>query len=95
MTLKAMAELDLPAAGKEKIYWQNAKRLFGFEEGVGPGRGTRTPTPLRAADFKSAASAGSAIPGCASKQPTKISAQGAGVTATTSRPAPGWRAAGR
>lgn len=31
MTLKAMAELDIPQADKEKIYSQNAKKLFGFE----------------------------------------------------------------
>lgn len=31
MTLKAMAELDVPQADKEKIYCQNAKKLFGFE----------------------------------------------------------------
>jgi predicted TIM-barrel fold metal-dependent hydrolase len=30
MTLKAMAELDIPQADKEKIYCQNAKALFGF-----------------------------------------------------------------
>jgi len=33
MTLKAMDELDIPKADKEKIYYQNAKALFGFEEG--------------------------------------------------------------
>ncbi len=31
MTLKAMAELDIPQTDKEKIYFQNAKKLFGFE----------------------------------------------------------------
>jgi predicted TIM-barrel fold metal-dependent hydrolase len=31
--LEAMAELDIPKAAKEKIYYQNAKALFGFEEG--------------------------------------------------------------
>ena len=31
MTLQAMAELDIPQADKEKIYGQNAKKLFGFE----------------------------------------------------------------
>jgi aminocarboxymuconate-semialdehyde decarboxylase len=33
MTLQAMDELDLSAADKEKIYYRNAKRLFGFSEG--------------------------------------------------------------
>jgi predicted TIM-barrel fold metal-dependent hydrolase len=33
MTIKAMEELDIPKADKEKIYYQNAKTLFGFEEG--------------------------------------------------------------
>jgi predicted TIM-barrel fold metal-dependent hydrolase len=33
MTLKEMKELDIPQADKEKIYYQNAKALFGFEEG--------------------------------------------------------------
>jgi len=33
MTLKEMKELDIPKADKEKIYYQNAKALFGFEEG--------------------------------------------------------------
>jgi predicted TIM-barrel fold metal-dependent hydrolase len=33
MTLKAMDELDVSKEDKEKICWQNAKRLFGFEEG--------------------------------------------------------------
>ncbi len=28
MTLQAMAELDVPAADKEKIYYLNAKKLF-------------------------------------------------------------------
>jgi hypothetical protein len=28
MTLKAMADLDVPAADKEKIYSLNAKKLF-------------------------------------------------------------------
>lgn len=32
MTLKAMQDLDLSREDKEKIYYQNAKRLFGFEE---------------------------------------------------------------
>jgi predicted TIM-barrel fold metal-dependent hydrolase len=31
--LKAMDELDIPKADKEKIYYRNAKALFGFEEG--------------------------------------------------------------
>ena len=31
MTLKAMTELDIPQADKEKIYFQNANKLFGFE----------------------------------------------------------------
>jgi uncharacterized protein len=31
MTLKAMAELDIPQADKQKIYFQNARKLFGFE----------------------------------------------------------------
>ena len=30
MTLKAMEELDVPAADKEKIYYLNAKKLFGL-----------------------------------------------------------------
>lgn len=30
MTLKAMADLDIAQADKEKIYYQNAKALFGF-----------------------------------------------------------------
>jgi len=30
MTLKAMQELDISAADKEKIYSLNAKRLFGL-----------------------------------------------------------------
>ncbi|MFQ5682929.1 MAG: amidohydrolase family protein [Candidatus Binatia bacterium] len=33
MTLKAMDALDLPIEDKEKIYYKNAARLFGFEEG--------------------------------------------------------------
>lgn len=33
MTLKAMDELDIPAEEKEKIYYKNAKGLFGFDEG--------------------------------------------------------------
>jgi predicted TIM-barrel fold metal-dependent hydrolase len=33
MTLQAMDELDLSEADKEKIYYGNAKRLFGFTEG--------------------------------------------------------------
>jgi predicted TIM-barrel fold metal-dependent hydrolase len=33
MTLTAMDQLDIPKAEKDKIYHQNAKRLFGFEEG--------------------------------------------------------------
>ena len=33
MTLKELKELDIPKADKEKIYYQNAKALFGFEEG--------------------------------------------------------------
>ena len=33
MTLKEMKELDIPKAAKERIYYQNAKALFGFEEG--------------------------------------------------------------
>lgn len=33
MTLRAMEELDIGAADKEKIYSRNAKALFGFEEG--------------------------------------------------------------
>jgi predicted TIM-barrel fold metal-dependent hydrolase len=33
MTLTAMDELDVPKRDKEKIYYQNAKKLFGFEEG--------------------------------------------------------------
>lgn len=33
MTLEAMNELDVPEADKDKIYYQNAKDLFGFEEG--------------------------------------------------------------
>ena len=31
MTLKAMEELDVPAADKEKIYSLNAKKLFGLQ----------------------------------------------------------------
>jgi predicted TIM-barrel fold metal-dependent hydrolase len=30
MTLKEMEELDIPQADKEKIYYLNAKRLFGI-----------------------------------------------------------------
>jgi predicted TIM-barrel fold metal-dependent hydrolase len=30
MTLKEMAELDIPQADKEKIYYLNAKKLFGI-----------------------------------------------------------------
>ena len=30
MTLKAMADLDVPQADKDKIYFLNAKRLFGI-----------------------------------------------------------------
>jgi len=33
MTLKAMDELDIAKEEKEKIYFRNAKSLFGFEEG--------------------------------------------------------------
>lgn len=33
MTLAAMDALDMPKRDKEKIYYQNAKELFGFEEG--------------------------------------------------------------
>lgn len=33
MTLGAMDELDIPKKDKEKICYQNAKGLFGFEEG--------------------------------------------------------------
>src|SRR5262250_836218 len=33
MTLDAMNDLDVPKADKEKIYYQNAKKLFGFTEG--------------------------------------------------------------
>jgi aminocarboxymuconate-semialdehyde decarboxylase len=33
MTLKAMDELDLATEDKEKIYYKNSKRLFGFDEG--------------------------------------------------------------
>jgi predicted TIM-barrel fold metal-dependent hydrolase len=33
MTLKAMDELDVSEADKEKIRYRNAKRLFGFDEG--------------------------------------------------------------
>jgi predicted TIM-barrel fold metal-dependent hydrolase len=33
MTLKEMKELDIPKADKDKIYYLNAKALFGFEEG--------------------------------------------------------------
>ena len=33
MTLKAMDELDISRKDKEKIYYENAKSLFGFEEG--------------------------------------------------------------
>lgn len=33
MTLQAMAELDVSTADKEKIFFRNAKLLFGFEEG--------------------------------------------------------------
>jgi len=33
MTLQAMNELELPAGEKEQIYYKNAKRLFGFDEG--------------------------------------------------------------
>jgi aminocarboxymuconate-semialdehyde decarboxylase len=33
MTLQAMQELQVSDADKEKIYWRNAKRLFGFAEG--------------------------------------------------------------
>jgi len=33
MTLTAMDELDIPKAEKEKIYYRNAQRLFGFEAG--------------------------------------------------------------
>ncbi len=32
MTLKAMEELDLSAEDKDKIYYKNAKRIFGFED---------------------------------------------------------------
>ena len=32
MTLKAMDEMDLSKEDKEKIYWKNANRLFGFEK---------------------------------------------------------------
>jgi Tripartite tricarboxylate transporter TctA family/Amidohydrolase len=32
MTLDAMNDLDVPKADKEKIYYLNAKRLFGFTE---------------------------------------------------------------
>lgn len=32
MTLKAMDELDMPTSEKEKIYYKNAKLLFGFED---------------------------------------------------------------
>ena len=33
LTLTAMNELDVSKADKEKIYFRNAKKLFGFEEG--------------------------------------------------------------
>jgi predicted TIM-barrel fold metal-dependent hydrolase len=33
MTLQAMEELQLSDADKQKIYYQNAKRIFGFEDG--------------------------------------------------------------
>jgi predicted TIM-barrel fold metal-dependent hydrolase len=33
MTLKAMDELDISKKDKEKIYYRNAKKLFGFVEG--------------------------------------------------------------
>lgn len=35
MTLNAMEELQLSKSDKEKIYYKNAKRIFGFEEGEG------------------------------------------------------------
>ena len=31
MTLRAMDELEISKNDKEKIYYQNAKKLFGFE----------------------------------------------------------------
>jgi predicted TIM-barrel fold metal-dependent hydrolase len=33
MTLEAMDGLDIPKEDKDKIYYQNARKLFGFEEG--------------------------------------------------------------
>jgi len=33
MTLQAMNELQVSSADKDKIYYRNAKRIFGFEEG--------------------------------------------------------------
>jgi predicted TIM-barrel fold metal-dependent hydrolase len=33
MTLRAMDELDLSSEDKDKIYYRNAKQLFGFAEG--------------------------------------------------------------
>jgi predicted TIM-barrel fold metal-dependent hydrolase len=33
MTLEAMNELEISNEDKEKIYWRNAKGLFGFDEG--------------------------------------------------------------
>jgi predicted TIM-barrel fold metal-dependent hydrolase len=33
MTLEAMGELEIPRSDKERIYYKNAKNLFGFEEG--------------------------------------------------------------
>ena len=32
MTLDAMNQLDIPKAEKEKIYYQNAKKLFGIDD---------------------------------------------------------------
>jgi predicted TIM-barrel fold metal-dependent hydrolase len=33
MTLDTMNDLDVPKVDKEKIYYRNAKKLFGFTEG--------------------------------------------------------------